>query len=54
MAPEPQRRFRLNFRKSFFMEKVVMDWNRLPSEVVLLAALEVFKRHVSGALGDMV
>lgn len=35
------------------MERVVMNWSRLPSEVVFLETLEVFKRRVDGGLGDM-
>lgn len=41
------------FRKSFFIKTVVKHLNKLPGELVE-SPLEVFRRHVDVALGDMV
>ena len=49
-----QGRFRLDIRKHFFSEGVVVQWHRLPREVVEALSLEVFKSHVGAALRDVV
>ena len=49
-----QGRFRLDIRRNFFTQRVVMHWNRLPKEVVDAPSLEAFKAGLGVALGSLV
>ena len=49
-----QRRFRLDIRRTFFTQRVVTHWNRLPKEVVDAPSLEAFKARLDVALGSLV
>ena len=43
----------MDIRKIFFSVRVARYWKRLPKEVVDSPSLEVFKKRVNIALGDM-
>ena len=49
-----QGRFRLDIKKNFFSEGIIMHWNRLPVEVMESQLLEVFKKRVDAALRGIV
>ena len=49
-----QGRFRLDIRRKFFTQRVVMHWNRLPKEVVDAPSLDAFKTRLDVALGSLV
>jgi len=49
-----QGRFRLDIRRKFFTQRVVMYWNRLLNEVVYAPFLEAFKTRLDVALGSLV
>ena len=44
---------RLNLRKNFFTQRVVNDWNRLPSYVVKAPSINAFKNRLDEFLQDM-
>ena len=49
-----QVRLRLDIRNNFFPERAVLQWHRLPREVVESPSMEVFQNCVDVALRDMV
>ena len=49
-----QGRFRLDLRREFFTQRVVMHWNRLPKEAVDAPSLQAFKARLDVALGSLV
>ena len=48
-----QGRFRLDIRRTFFTQRVVTHWNRLPKEAVDAPSLEAFKARLDVALGSL-
>ena len=49
-----QGRFRLDFRRKFFTQRVVTYWNRLLKEVMDAPSLEAFRARLDVALGSLV
>ena len=49
-----QGRVRLDIRRKFFTQSVVMHWNSLPKEVVEATPLEALKARLDVALGTLV
>ena len=49
-----QGRFRLDIRKTFFTQRVVRHWSKLPKEAVGAPSLEAFKARLDVALGSLV
>ena len=49
-----QRTFRLDIKKNFFSERLIMHWHRLLREVVVSQSLEVFKKRADVALRNVV
>ena len=46
--------FRLDIRRKFFSQRVVVHWNRLPKEVMDAPSLKAFKARLDVALGSLV
>lgn len=44
----------MDIRNNFFSKRVMMQWHRLPREVMESLPLQVFKKRVAMALRDMV
>ena len=47
-----QGRFRLDIRRKFFTQSVVIHWNRLPKEVVDAPSLEAFQGQAGCGSGQ--
>ena len=48
-----QGRFRLDIRRKFFTQRMVIHWNRLPKEVVDAPSLEASKARLDLTLGSL-
>jgi len=49
-----EERFRLDFRKNCFTQRVMRHWNRFPREVVDAPSLAAFKARLHGILGSLI
>ena len=49
-----QGRFRLDIRRMFFTQRLVIHWNRFPKLVVDAPLLEAFKARLDVSLGSLV
>lgn len=49
-----QGKFRLDTRKTFFTDRVVSHWSRLPREAVTTPNLSEFKEYLNDAFSHMV
>ena len=49
-----QGRVRLDIRRKFFTQRVVMHWNRLPKEAVDVPSLDAFEARLDVALGSLI
>ena len=49
-----QGRFRMDIRKRFFTERVVVHRNRLPRDIVMTPSLSEFRKRLDCALSHMV
>ena len=45
-----KKRFRLAFRKMFFSNRVIDNWNMLPASCVNCSTINTFKKHLSSEM----
>ena len=49
-----QGRFRLDIGREFFIQRVVMHWNRLPKEIMDALSMEAYKARLDVVLGSLI